>query len=427
MKTKPAFCVLSAVDAVMETGSLHHVEIGTTNGPAIVALFKRIYGFKCIAQRSRAYCEQWVVKAGKAAILVTEPKCHLEKNDENKDTHNDPLFNKWWSSSSNKPFDGDSVFNIALKVTDLQKVINNVIEGGGEVVTSPVSIKDEHGQVDIAVVKSCIGNVYHTLLCYDGYAGNFLPGFTTAENNFIETNINCGLVTHIDHIAFVCDQGSTPQVLKWYEKCFHMKRFFINSNEDEDDGFLISDTGIGMRMKAMEYWKCSETGLTSGNSQESIRFVLVESLKGQGANQVDIFLEDHGGPGVQHMGLYTPDIMSTVTTFKRSGAQFVETPKAYYEDEQKLSEMKKVGFNVEDLMSCGVLLDTEADVDEDSKNQCENHRYLLQKFTKPIFSKRTFFLELIQRVGAQGFGAGNITALWRAVQAYLTQNTKPSS
>ena len=56
----------------------------------------------------------------------------------------------------------------------------------------------------------------------------------------------------------------------------------IRSNEDEDEGFLISDTGIGMRMKAMEYWKCSETGLTSGNSKESIRFVLVESLKGQG-------------------------------------------------------------------------------------------------------------------------------------------------
>ena len=54
-------------------------------------------------------------------------------------------------------------------------------------------------------------------------------------------------------------------------------------------------------------------------------------------------------------------------------------------------------------------------------------RYILQKFTKPIFSRRTFFLELIQRVGAQGFGAGNITALWRAVQAYLTQNKNSSS
>lgn len=38
--------------------------------------------------------------------------------------------------------------------------------------------------------------------------------------------------------------------------------------------------------------------------------------------------------------------------------------------------MKKVGFNVGKLMSCGVLLDTEADVDEISKNQCENHRYM---------------------------------------------------
>lgn len=47
---------------------------------------------------------------------------------------------------------------------------------------------------------------------------------------------------------------------------------------------------------------------------------------------MDIFLEDHGGPGVQHMGLYTPDIMSTVATFKQSGAQFVQTPQAYYED-----------------------------------------------------------------------------------------------
>lgn len=250
MKTKPAFCVLSAVDAVMETGSLHHVEIGTTNGPAIVDLFKRTYGFQCIAQRSRAYCEQWVLKAGKAAILVTEPKCHLEKNDENKDTHNDPLFNKWWSSSSNRPLDGDSVFNIALKVTDLQKVINNVIEGGGEVVTSPVSIKDEHGQVDIAVVKSCIGNVYHTLLCYDGYAGDFLPGFTTAENNFIETNINCGLVTHIDHIAFVCDQRSTPQVLKWYEKCFCMKRFFINRQESFSISTINNKSTV---LKSLQY------------------------------------------------------------------------------------------------------------------------------------------------------------------------------
>ena len=43
----------------------------------------------------------------------------------------------------------------------------------------------------------------------------------------------------------------------------------------------------------------------------------------------------------------------------------------------------------------------------------------MQKFTKPLFDKNTFFLEIIQRVGARGFGSGNITALWRSVQAYI--------
>ena len=45
----------------------------------------------------------------------------------------------------------------------------------------------------------------------------------------------------------------------------------------------------------------------------------------------------------------------------------------------------------------------------------------MQVFTKPIFNKETFFLEIIQRCGATGFGAGNIRALWRALEAHLAQ------
>lgn len=40
-------------------------------------------------------------------------------------------------------------------------------------------------------------------------------------------------------------------------------------------------------------------------------------------------------------------------------------------------------------------------------------------FTKPIFAEDTFFLELIERRGATGFGEGNIRALWRSVQAHM--------
>lgn len=46
----------------------------------------------------------------------------------------------------------------------------------------------------------------------------------------------------------------------------------------------------------------------------------------------------------------------------------------------------------------------------------------MQVFTKPIFDKETFFLEIIQRCGATGFGAGNIRALWRAIDAHLAQS-----
>ena len=49
------------------------------------------------------------------------------------------------------------------------------------------------------------------------------------------------------------------------------------------------------------------------------------------------------------------------------------------------------------------------------------YRYLMQVFTRPLFNKETFFLEVIQRCGATGFGAGNITALWKAVDSYLNK------
>lgn len=45
----------------------------------------------------------------------------------------------------------------------------------------------------------------------------------------------------------------------------------------------------------------------------------------------------------------------------------------------------------------------------------------MQMFTKPIFSEDTFFLELIERKGALGFGEGNIRALWKSVQTFMDQ------
>ena len=58
-------------------------------------------------------------------------------------------------------------------------------------------------------------------------------------------------------------------------------------------------------------------------------------------------------------------------------------------------------FSLDRCKKLGILIDTE---DNDEK-------FLLQIFTKPIFKFDTFFMEVIQRDGALGFGAGNIKAL----------------
>ena len=42
--------------------------------------------------------------------------------------------------------------------------------------------------------------------------------------------------------------------------------------------------------------------------------------------------------------------------------------------------------------------------------------YLLQIFTKPVEDRPTLFFEIIQRMGAQGFGAGNFKALFESIE-----------
>ena len=47
--------------------------------------------------------------------------------------------------------------------------------------------------------------------------------------------------------------------------------------------------------------------------------------------------------------------------------------------------------------------------------------YLLQIFTKPIQDRPTLFFEIIKRMGARGFGAGNFKALFESIEREQAQ------
>jgi 4-hydroxyphenylpyruvate dioxygenase-like putative hemolysin len=50
----------------------------------------------------------------------------------------------------------------------------------------------------------------------------------------------------------------------------------------------------------------------------------------------------------------------------------------------------------------------------------------LQIFTLPIFQEETFFLEVVQRQGARGFGAGNVTALAKSIEQEKKKASQPA-
>ena len=51
---------------------------------------------------------------------------------------------------------------------------------------------------------------------------------------------------------------------------------------------------------------------------------------------------------------------------------------------------------------------------------------MVQVFTKPVFGPKqdTFFLEVLERRGAKGFGAGNISALAQSIILYQQELEK---
>ncbi|CAC5411050.1 unnamed protein product [Mytilus coruscus] len=410
----------------MDSFSLHHAEYYVSDGEKLSRDLTNKYKFALIAKRSIKSHNQWVLCSGNAKFLITQPKT-FDVSDAITFTEDhlvDPYISNQYLSlginsavniaNASKTF-VNTVCNIALKVKDVKHCVQRVCQAGGEVLKPPNVISDINGSVETAIIKSCIGNVIHTIVDDSKYKGSFLPGFEDVDNPC--SGCENPLVTHIDHVTFACALGASGKILKWYENNLGMNRFYINSDEDTDDGFVIDTEDIGIRLKAFEYWKCAETGLYSQGPDNSLKFVIAEALEGQGPNQIDTFLEEHRGDGIQHIGLHTESIVNAVSTLQEQGVNFVEPPYTYYTEVGKLKEMEEINEDVEVLKKYGILVDNEADPDTDSSEQ----RYLMQKFTQPLFDEKTFFLEIIQRFGARGFGSGNITALWRSMQAYLSE------
>jgi 4-hydroxymandelate synthase len=118
--------------------------------------------------------------------------------------------------------------------------------------------------------------------------------------------------------------------------------------------------------------------------------------------QIDEFLKNHGGAGVQHIAFAATDIVQAISTLRANHVEFLRTPDSYYLMLPKRLDL--AAHSVDELRSLNVL----ADADHDGQ--------LFQIFAKSVHPRRTFFFEVIERLGASTFGSGNIKALYQAVE-----------
>jgi 4-hydroxyphenylpyruvate dioxygenase len=132
-----------------------------------------------------------------------------------------------------------------------------------------------------------------------------------------------------------------------------------------------------------------------------IRIPLNESQDDK--SQIEEFLRDYHGEGIQHIALGTDDIYATVERLRTRGMKFQETPHTYYE-----GLGQRIGPHGEDVARLErnqILIDGAP-----TKGQ----GLLLQIFTQNAVGP--IFFEIIQRKGNEGFGEGNFKALFESIE-----------
>jgi 4-hydroxyphenylpyruvate dioxygenase len=205
------------------------------------------------------------------------------------------------------------------------------------------------------------------------YAGwTEFPGWQQKEK---ENSVGLDLLDHLTHNV------RRGQMRSWAE--FYNKLF----NFEEQKYFDIKGKATGLFSQAMIA------------PDRAIRIPLNESQDDK--SQIEEFLRQYNGEGIQHLAFTTDNIYDTVEKLRARGVALQDTIETYYELVDK--RVPNHGEDLERMKKNRILIDGSTE-----------EGLLLQIFTENTFGP--IFFEIIQRKGNEGFGNGNFQALFESIE-----------
>lgn len=270
---------------------------------------------------------------------------------------------------------GPSINAMAFRVRDAVKALQLAVERGAKEVKGSIGPME----LNIPAIEGIGGSYLYLIDRYGAqeiYDVDFMPIPGAAEH---EAANSAGL-TYIDHLTHNVCRGNMNTWANFYERIFNFREIRY---------FDIEGKVTGLVSKAM----------TSPDGK--IRIPLNESQDDK--SQIEEFLHDYKGEGIQHVALGTDNIHATVARMRSRGVRFQDTPDTYYE--ALSARVPGHGEDLERLREQRILLDGAP---------TQGQGLLLQIFTQNVVGP--CFFEIIQRKGNEGFGEGNFKALFESLE-----------
>ncbi len=265
---------------------------------------------------------------------------------------------------------GPSICSMGWRVKDAQKAHDGAVERGARSAKGDYKINGKTIPAIYGIGDSLIYFVenFENENKYEEYGFNKLENPELADNK--------GFIA-IDHLTNNVEKGTMSVWTKFYKEIF---------------GF-----------SEVRYFdiRGAKTGLTSFALQSPCGSFCIPINEGSDKkSQINEYLEEYNGPGVQHIAFITHDILASLKTLEGTGIQTLDIDDEYYDE--VFDRVPNVSENPKEIQKAQVL------VDGDEKG------YLLQIFTKNLIGP--IFIEIIQRKNHFAFGEGNFGALFRSIE-----------